>query len=59
MKIKSILASVVLALALATSVSALAVERGDGNPNNNPQAVSTQKAVFVYQDGKFVLNPAR
>jgi len=58
---KSIVTASVLALALAATGSALAAGRsGDGNPKNNASpTVVTQKPVFIYQDGAFVLNPAR
>lgn len=61
---KSIVTASVLALALAATGSAFAKDcggrSGDGNPNNNgSKVVVTQKPVFIYQDGAFVLNPAR
>lgn len=62
---KSIVTASVLALALAATGSAFAKDcghgrSGDGNPaNNGSKTVVTQKPVFIYQDGAFVLNPAR
>jgi hypothetical protein len=60
---KSLLTTSVLALTLLASGASFAKDcgrSGDGNPKNNASpTVVTQKPVFVYQDGAFVVNPAR
>lgn len=62
MKYVSIAAFFALALASAPSFAGdgCGHGHGGGNPKNNANNVEiVQKPLFVWQDGKFVLNPKR